>query len=347
MNNNIKLEETFTWSSLKRKNINISKELFSERNGKQVFLISSEVAALDIIFSYYRECGYLKDKNAEIWVPERIGFRFYNTLQKKCFPSIVQSDVTKGIIVYHHYGYPQNMDKIISKARDNNWFIIEDCAHALMSYYNGKRVGFLGDVGIFDFSTFFPSLMGGAIVTDNNEMGEYIKDKLENDKTWGKNFFFIIKLFYEKSRNQNVKLFWRKWGEMSYNIYDSNYCLNPIVELIVKQKLFEKALGIRSENKDFFLNELSHYNIFNKINDHESVTPYVIPLIAEENQQKNILRQLSIIGVETSINHFDVNRDMINPNFVKCVCIPVHGGINQEYREKIVEAVIKGINCKS
>ena len=72
-----------------------------------------------------------------------------------------------------------------------------------------------------------------------------------------------------------------------------------------------------------------------------------MPLIAEENQQKNILSQLSIIGVETSINYFDVNRDMINPDFVKCICIPVHGGINQEFRKNIVEAVFKVINFKS
>ena len=114
----------------------------------------------------------------------------------------------------------------------------------------------------------------------------------ENENSGGKNFFFIIKLFYEKTRNKKLKSFWRKWVEMSYNIYDLNYCLNPIVELIVKQKLFEKSLDIRSKNKDFFLNELSRYNIFNKINDHESVTPYVMPLITEENQQKNILSQL-------------------------------------------------------
>ena len=72
-----------------------------------------------------------------------------------------------------------------------------------------------------------------------------------------------------------------------------------------------------------------------------------MPLIAEESQLKNILSQLSIIGVETSINYFDVNRDMIDPDYVKCICIPVHGGISKEFRGKIVDAVIKGINCKS
>lgn len=77
---------------------------------------------------------------------------------------------TKAIIVVHLYGHPCDMDDILKIANENNLKIIEDCAQAHGAIYKGKKIGALGDIGIFSF---YPGKNlgaygdGGAIVTNS------------------------------------------------------------------------------------------------------------------------------------------------------------------------------------
>lgn len=58
---------------------------------------------------------------------------------------------TKAIMPVHIYGQPCEMDAIMKIAKDNNIFVVEDCAEALGSYYKNKHVGSFGEVGTFSF----------------------------------------------------------------------------------------------------------------------------------------------------------------------------------------------------
>ena len=251
------------------------------------------------------------------------------------------SESTKGILIFHQYGYPQNNKQLIEKAQQNNWFIIEDCSHALNSYYKNKRLGSFGDVGIFSLSDFFPSFMGGAIITKNKDLSDFVRNRLKKTKNWGVKMSYISRMFYEKSNNLNARSFWSKWVEMSNNISDRNLSMYPKSQNIIKQCLLKNTLDKRNKNKNYFQEQFSGYNVLPKIENHEKVLPYVLPFLAEEDQLIQIVSILHNLGIRSGIHHFDVNRDMINPDFVKCICIPVHGGINQEFRKKIVEAVFK------
>lgn len=80
---------------------------------------------------------------------------------------------TKAIIVVHLYGNPCNMDKICEIAKDNQLFVIEDCAQAHGAKYLGKKVGTFGDISTFSF---YPGKNLGAygdagcIITDNENL---------------------------------------------------------------------------------------------------------------------------------------------------------------------------------
>ena len=319
--------------------LNIIQDLFSDFDEDQVFLTSSAKAALDIILSYYREIGFLFDKNSEVWVPKWMSSWVYNTMQKRCFPSIVPSESTKGILIYHQYGYPQNMSQLIGKAKENNWFIIEDCAHALWSYYNNKRLGLFGDVGIFSLSKFFPSLMGGVITTKNKGLSEYINKRFIETKNWGGRISFLSKLAHERSTSRYTKSFWGKLVEMSYNISDSNLLINQKSQNAIKYCLHKKVLDKRKENWDYFKEQLGKIAILPEVENHETVLPYVVPLFGDDNILMNIISSLKKINVKTGIYHFDINRNMANPEFVKCVWLPIHEGINEKIRKQIIENI--------
>ena len=89
---------------------------------------------------------------------------------------------TKAIIPVHLYGNPADMNEISVIARKFNLHIIEDCAQAHGAEYYGKKVGTLGIASAFSF---FPSKNlgaygdGGAIVTNDKEIGELVR-KISN-----------------------------------------------------------------------------------------------------------------------------------------------------------------------
>jgi dTDP-4-amino-4,6-dideoxygalactose transaminase len=101
---------------------------------------------------------------------------------------------TKAIIAVHMYGHPCMMDRL----KQNGIPIIEDCSHAHGATYRDKKVGSIGDIGVFSF---FPSKVlggfgdGGCITTDNEEYAEKIRRLRDHGRTgkyshaeWGFNF---------------------------------------------------------------------------------------------------------------------------------------------------------------
>lgn len=58
---------------------------------------------------------------------------------------------TKAIVPVHLYGQCADMDGIMEIAKKHNLMVIEDCAHNPGGEYNGKKVGSIGDFGVFSF----------------------------------------------------------------------------------------------------------------------------------------------------------------------------------------------------
>lgn len=75
----------------------------------------------------------------------------------------------KAIIPVHMAGYPCNMDKIIDIASRYNLKVIEDAAHALPSFYKGRKIGTISDITVFSFyaTKTMTTGEGGMIVTNN------------------------------------------------------------------------------------------------------------------------------------------------------------------------------------
>lgn len=83
------------------------------------------------------------------------------------------------VIVAHQYGYPcTHIERIAGICKDCGAVLIEDCAAALGTTLDGKRVGVFGDFAIFSFNASklvqLPS-MGGLIVAKDSTSLEQIK----------------------------------------------------------------------------------------------------------------------------------------------------------------------------
>jgi len=86
------------------------------------------------------------------------------------------TDRTVGIIPVHLYGQSADMEAIMSVARKNDLWVIEDCAQAHLADFKGQRVGTFGDAATYSF---YPGknlgAMGdaGCIVTNDSKVADY------------------------------------------------------------------------------------------------------------------------------------------------------------------------------
>ena len=94
---------------------------------------------------------------------------------------------TKAIVPVHYAGVPCAMDEITAIAKQHNLFVIEDAAQALLSTYNGKSLGTIGDMGTLSFheTKNIISGEGGALLLNSSrfvERAEIIWEKGTNRK---------------------------------------------------------------------------------------------------------------------------------------------------------------------
>jgi dTDP-4-amino-4,6-dideoxygalactose transaminase len=96
-------------------------------------------------------------------------------------PELVEQKITKctkGIVAVHLYGQPAEVNSLKTICLRHGLFLIEDCAQAHLTEYDGKRVGSFGDAGAFSF---YPTKNLGAygdagcVVTSNDMLAEKIR----------------------------------------------------------------------------------------------------------------------------------------------------------------------------
>lgn len=114
---------------------------------------------------------------------------------------------TKAIIVVHLFGNPCDMDSIMDIAKRHGLKVIEDCCQAYFTYYKGKLVGTIGDMGCFSMqqSKHLTAGEGGVVITNQDDL--VMRTSLFRDKGW-------------ENRHQ--------WGPRSYSFLGLNYRMNDL-----------------------------------------------------------------------------------------------------------------------
>jgi 8-amino-3,8-dideoxy-alpha-D-manno-octulosonate transaminase len=76
---------------------------------------------------------------------------------------------TKAVIAVHLLGGPCDMEPIMEIARKHKVAVLEDCAQCVGGSYKGRKLGSVGDVGIYSFqiNKMMTSGEGGAVVTSD------------------------------------------------------------------------------------------------------------------------------------------------------------------------------------
>ncbi len=87
------------------------------------------------------------------------------------------SPQTRAILVIHFAGYPCDMQTISALAKEHDLALIEDCAHAIETEYDGRKAGTFGDFGCFSFyaTKNITTGEGGMVTSPHEELINRIK----------------------------------------------------------------------------------------------------------------------------------------------------------------------------
>ena len=199
---------------------------------------------------------------------------------------------TKAIIAVHLYGQPCNIEEIKSIAIDNNLYLIEDCAEAIGSKYNNKRVGSFGDISCFSFfgNKTITCGEGGMVLTNDDLLYKkilYTKNQGNdfNKEYWhnqiGFNYrmtniqaaiglaqFENIDKFIEKKRQiakwyqeclNKLPIVFHKECKQSYHTYWMNTILTRTPEERIALRDFLKSNGIETRPTFYPINRFPMY----------------------------------------------------------------------------------------
>ena len=156
---------------------------------------------------------------------------------------------TKAIVITHIGGFinPQ-INELVDYCRDNNIYLIEDCAHAHGSSLKGKKAGTFGVAGAFSlFSTKVMTCGEGGIVT-----------------TSSKNFCEKMKLIRDHGQHADNVI-----NSIGYNFRMSE--IHALIAISQLQKL-DTMIAERTQIESRYDLELNKLKSFERIQQHSEVS---------------------------------------------------------------------------
>lgn len=284
-------------------------------------------SALNHVFAHLRATKVLENKNSKILTPPWLGYWVYNALRPHGFPVLHDDSGVKAALVYHQYGFPQDLDAIKNRCADRGIAIVEDCAHALEGLYKGRPLGTEGVAGVFSLSKFFPSQIGGAVRSSDPALRETVaRREAESSAALGA-FSFAAKLAVMHSRSggreSSVP---RRLNELAYAGYPHSRRLEWSGRLCTIASS-RGEMAARRRNYAAYRRLLSGVDEVQRLE--ADATPYVLPLMLPKKETlEKIAAALRGAGYDTGIYSFDANRNMFEARYVPCVWLPVHGGVD-------------------
>ncbi|MGK5091864.1 DegT/DnrJ/EryC1/StrS family aminotransferase [Deltaproteobacteria bacterium TL4] len=146
---------------------------------------------------------------------------------------------TKAILLVHLLGTSAEMDEICAIARKHQLRVLEDCAQAPGTLYKGKKVGSIGDAGIFSLQETknFMSGEGGVIITNDVQLAKKCR---------------LIRNHGETIINENDSV-----AEM-VNVVGFNFRMTEMTAALASVQLgkLDKLNEIRTQNTNYLLHQL-------------------------------------------------------------------------------------------
>ncbi|MBU0995467.1 MAG: DegT/DnrJ/EryC1/StrS family aminotransferase [Proteobacteria bacterium] len=172
------------------------------------------------------------------------------------------TDRTKAIIVVHLLGFPAHMEEIMKIADEKGLYVIEDCAQAPGTEYQGQMVGTFGHFGAYSFQETknFMTGEGGMLVTSRPDLARKAR---------------LI-------RNHGESVPDSTWTDTDLiNIVGMNFRMTELTAAlgIAQLRKMDENNRTRKENTFYLCEKISHLPDLGVPVYHDGIVPHVIPFV--------------------------------------------------------------------
>lgn len=239
----------------------------------------------------------------------------------------------------HYASDPANLDEIYEFAKKHNLRVIEDAAHAFGTIHNKKLIGSFGDIVCFSFDGIknITCGEGGAVVTDDSVVAQYIRD--------------ARLLGIQKDTEKRYKGA-RSWEfdvvHQGYRYHMSNILAAIGRVQLQKFPLFKKARQDLAKRYVDLLKDIKGIEVFDK--DYDKIVPHIFPIKVLDNKRDELKEHLSIHNIESGIHYYpshklsfykkqDVELPKTDKAYSQLLTLPLHPDLTEDNQIFIVEKI--------
>ncbi|MBI3601357.1 MAG: DegT/DnrJ/EryC1/StrS aminotransferase family protein [Candidatus Omnitrophica bacterium] len=326
------------------------KNFFRQDKDRFLCALREDFATEDIFLTRSGRTGIILSLKAfgltredEVLVPPFMSTCVLDSVNQVAMSSRRLTDRTKAVLFYHHWGYSQNYAKAQELLRSRKLWVIEDCAHGVWGRSQGISMGAFGHTAIFSLSKIFEMTYAGALRINDVALLSRIEEALSakvslKDACESLSGELTYLSFY------NTPLARRKETDMLVGIskwYATLLmypCLTTVRGRLARHKAeLHEVFG--NQNKHFLslLKNARNRSFMLPGDEEATMAPLCFPILSDDEGFLNSVDQwLKQRNIFTGIYHFDVNRCMFNPDYKKCVPVPLYASLSDGLYEDFI-----------
>lgn len=252
---------------------------------------------------------------------------------------------TKAILPVHFAGKACNMNEIRRIARKNQLFIIEDCAHALGTKFDGRHVGTFGDAGCFSFypTKNITTIEGGMITTNSKKIATYVQTARNHG---------IMKSLAQR---------YTKGKPWEYDVVEAgyNYRLDEIRAVLGLSQL-KRLSDLNAKRRkicEYYNQRLQNYEEFitPTISDNDSCHLYILRIKKHGINRDKLFERLLKNGIRTSVHYKPLHQFTVlkkkakiydklmhsNQTYHEMISLPLYPQLSKSAQDKVIECILK------
>ncbi len=300
--------------------------------------VGSGKAAIRLIFEFLKKRGVLEHKMIPVFVPPWLGTWVYAEMLPFAFPSLNAAGA-KAMLCYHQYGFPQNMDRVLDMAASRDMVVIEDCAHAAASEYKGRAIGTFGEFALYSFSKFTFCFAFGGVTSRHDEFYAFVDEVDDGASAVLRALINGFKLVDEANLHLSRRLAPTAMNglrKMAYSRY-GDQVLPGARAIALWQHKKSNEIQARRSNYALLRQEIDG-GVCNHL-ETDGVAPYAVPLAVASDKTNLLVSRLRASGISADTCRFDFARCSFEPDFRKCVVVPIHSGMTGDGMHRLISCL--------
>ncbi|MBI3321187.1 MAG: DegT/DnrJ/EryC1/StrS aminotransferase family protein [Candidatus Omnitrophica bacterium] len=268
----------------------------------------------------------------DVLVPNFLGRCILNQLNRQAMPVRSMTDKTRLVIVVHQFGFAQRLAAIQAECGARAVPYIEDSPYGLS---HDERVGEGSLARFIGFSKILPVLKGGAVLSEDLELRVFIRAKRLEANLWSWPLLVMLAWLRHRRFASSYALL----GDVASELYvqsgsDNAWLRGQMLRVLRGINEYERIACERLSLIERSLKGRAWLPDCRRL-------AYVVPVPANESDEEEMARVFEWHHCDCTRYHFDINRNLFNPEYRRVFLIPLNPWIPAAVFEALVHELAR------